>query len=176
MKKSACVVVFCMFLASASHAQQNGTDLPASKADVQRFLDAMHTRDTMMQMMTVMKNQERQMIHQEIAQQKNLPPDFEAKEDKMMDDVWNNIPFDDFVQVMIPVYQRHFTKGDMDALVAFYDSPTGQKMVKELPAITAETMQASSGIFQKMMAQTMQRVQEQIAQVQKQNGGSIKNE
>lgn len=176
MKKTVCALVFCMFLASAGHAQQNSADAPASKADVERFLDAMHTRDMMTQMVTVMKNQEHQMTHQMITKQKNLPPDFEVKTSKMIDDMMDNMPIDDLLQAMIPVYQRHFTKGDIDALVAFYNSPTGQKMVKELPAITAESMQASSGIMQKMIAQMTQRVQDEIAQAQKQNTGSLKND
>jgi len=177
VKKSAYIVmILCMFLATATYAQQSTPDAPASKADVQRFLDVMHTRDMMSQMMTVMENQQRQMIHQEIEKQKNLPPDFEAKMDRMMDDLVANMPLDDLLQAMIPVYEKHFTKGDMDALVAFYTSPTGQKVIKEMPAVTAESMQASSGILQKLMAQTMQRVQTEIAQmVQEQNNGSIKN-
>lgn len=175
MKKSALALILCLFVSCACYAQQNAADAPASRADVQRFLDTMHTRGMMAQMMNVMKSQQRQIIHQQVEKEKNLPPDFEAKMDKMMDDIMDNMPIDDLLQAMIPVYQRHFTKGDIDALVAFYTSPTGQKMVKEMPQITAEAMQASSGIMQKMMAQTTQRIQEQIAQAQKQSAGSTRD-
>lgn len=175
MKKSALVLIFCLCATCACYAQQNTVDAPASAADVQRFLDAMHTRDMMAKMMSAIKIQQHQMIHEQIEKQKNLPPDFEAKMDDMIDQTFDNMPIDDLLQVTIPVYQKHFTKGDMDALVAFYTSPTGQKMVKELPEITAESMQASSGIIQKMMAQTTQRIQEQIAQAQKQSAGSTKD-
>jgi uncharacterized protein len=154
---------------------QNAADAPASREDVQRWLDAMHTRDMTTKMMDMMATQTRQIEHAEIEKQKNLPPDFEAKMDKMMDDMFKNFPIDDLWQVMIPVYQRHFTKGDMDAFVVFYSSPTGQKLVRELPAVTAESMHVSQGIMQKMMARVMQRVQDQIAQMQKQNDGSTKN-
>jgi uncharacterized protein len=175
MRKSAYALALCLLLIPTTYAQQNAADAPASKADVQRFLDAMHSRDMLTKMMAAVKNQQRQMIHEQLEKQKNLPPDFEAKMDDMMDSIFDNMPIDDFLQVMVPVYQKHFTKGDMDAFVAFYSSPTGQKLVRELPAVTAESMQASQGIVQKMMAQVMQRVQDQIAQVQKQNDGSSKN-
>ena len=56
---------------------------------------------------------------------------------------------------MTPVYQKHFTKGNIDDLLAFYSTPTGQKVVKELPAISTEAMQAATPIYQKMMANTM---------------------
>jgi hypothetical protein len=81
------------------------------------------------------------------------------------------MPVDELIDVMIPVYQKHFTKGDMDALVAFYSSPTGEKMVKEMPAIMSESMQAASGILQEMMAKMTQRVNDEIAQMQKSDDG-----
>jgi hypothetical protein len=43
---------------------------------------------------------------------------------------------------MIPIYQRHFTKTEIDALSAFFSSPPGQKYLHEIPAVTAETMKA----------------------------------
>ena len=73
---------------------------------------------------------------------------------------------------MTPVYQKHLTKGDVDALVTFYSSPTGQKVLKEMPAMTGEAMQASSGIMKKMMAQAQERVQTEIAQMQKETEGN----
>jgi uncharacterized protein len=49
---------------------------------------------------------------------------------------------DEMLNDMIPIYQRHFTKSDIDALIAFYSSPAGQKFLHETPAVTAETMRA----------------------------------
>jgi hypothetical protein len=68
------------------------------------------------------------------------------------------------------VYQKHLTKGDVDALVTFYSSPTGQKILKDMPAMSAEAMQAASPIIQKMMVKAMDRVQEEVAQAQKASG------
>jgi hypothetical protein len=100
------------------------------------------------------------MIHEQLAKKPNLPSDFEARMDNLMDDTWKEVPSDDLLDVMIPVYQKHLTKGDVDVLVAFYAAPTGQKMLKEMPAMMSESMQAASGIIQKMMAKAMQRVDE----------------
>jgi len=44
-------------------------------------------------------------------------------------------------------------------------------MLKELPAMTAESMQAASGVIQKMMANMTQRVNDEIAQMQKADDG-----
>jgi uncharacterized protein len=39
---------------------------------------------------------------------------------------------------MVPVYQNHFTAGDVDGLLKFYRSPLGQKMTAEMPLAVAE--------------------------------------
>ena len=43
---------------------------------------------------------------------------------------------------MIPVYQKHLTKSDVDEMIKFYSTPTGQKFLREMPAMTAEGMEA----------------------------------
>ena len=50
---------------------------------------------------------------------------------------------------MVPVYQKHFTKVEMDALAEFYTAPTGQKILKEMPEVVTEAMQASSGYYKR---------------------------
>ena len=41
---------------------------------------------------------------------------------------------------MVPIYQRHFTAEDVDGLLKFYQSPLGQKVIKEMPLTMAEGM------------------------------------
>src|ERR1700735_2306053 len=171
MKRPALALLACLVLASVSFAQQNDANAPASKADIQRYLDAMHTRDMMKSMMEVMTVQMRKTVHEQLQKQQNLPADAEERLNKSTDDQLKAFPYDELIDVMIPVYQKHLTKGDVDALVAFYESPTGAKMLKEMPAMTAESMQAASGVMQKMMADATQRVNDQIAQMQKTDEG-----
>lgn len=174
MKRFALLLCLLLSFGSTAVAQQSQTasDAPASKEDIERYFDAMHVRDMMKSTMDTMTKQMHQVTHGMLQKQSSLPPDAEARLDKTTDEMFKNLPIDDLIQVMIPVYQKHLTKGDVDALVAFYSTPTGQKMIKELPAITAESMQASSGILQKMMAQATQQVQIEIAQMQKDQGGN----
>ena len=58
---------------------------------------------------------------------------------------------------MVPVYQKHLNKSDVDAMSAFYSSPTGRKLLREMPAMTAESMQAASPRIQAMMDRVMER-------------------
>jgi uncharacterized protein len=109
-----------------------------------------------------------------VQKQPNLPADAEARMDKMMDDMFKDLPIEELLQVMIPVYQKHLTKEDVEALNAFYSTPSGQRILKEMPAVTAEAMQASTGIIQKMMTKAEERMQSEMAALQKANDGNSK--
>jgi hypothetical protein len=61
------------------------------------------------------------------------------------------------MQAMVPAYQKHFTKADMDNLVAFYSSPTGEKLLREMPSIMAESMQDMMPIMTKYTESVKQR-------------------
>jgi len=107
------------------------------------------------------------MMHDELRKTPNLPPDAEEQMNKSFDKALADMPINDLLDAMEPVYAKHFTKGDIDALIAFYSTPVGKKMLAEMPAITQEAMQASFGVTQKYMDHVMEQVNQQIAQMQK---------
>jgi len=147
---------------------QTAADAPASKEDVERYLDAMHSHEMMQQMVEAMAKPMHQMMHDQYMKDKDqLPPDFEDRMSKMMDDMLKDMPMDEMMQAMVPTYQKHFTKGDMDALVAFYSGPTGQKVLRELPAVMAEAMEAMRPILSKTMDRMTERMQQEVAQMKK---------
>jgi uncharacterized protein len=147
---------------------QNPSDAPASKQDVERYLQAVHSHDTMLKMMEAMSKPLHQMAHEQCAKiQNRLPADCEAQINTLTDGMMREMPFDEMLQAMVPSYQKHFTKGDMDALVAFYSAPTGQKIMQELPAVMAEGMEAMTPIMRKAMDKMTERTQQEIAQMMK---------
>ena len=172
MKRFALSLLVVLLFTSISFAQQNPADAPASKADIERYLAAMHTSDLLKNMMATMTRQMHKTVHEMLEKQPDLPPEFEARMDKMMDDTLKDFPVDEYLQAVAPIYQKHLTKGDVDALVTFYSSPTGQKILNEMPAMTAEAMQAASPLIQKMVAKAMDRVREEVAQAQKASGAN----
>ena len=170
MKKLSLAVVLALASVSGIVAQQGPADAPASKEDIQRYLDAMHSREMMRQMVEAMIKPMHQMVHEQYIKDKNkLPADFEDRLNKMLDDQMNSYPWDQLLDAMIPVYQQHLTKGNVDALVVFYSSPTGKKMLKELPEIMGEAMQATMPIMQKQLQGMTERMQQQIAEITKES-------
>jgi hypothetical protein len=161
----------CLVFAVTGIAQQSAADAPATKEDIQKYLEVMHSREMMTKMMDAMSKPMHQMMHEQYLKDKDkLPADFEARMNKIMDDYMKNLPVEEMVQAMIPAYQKHFTKGDVDGLVAFYSSPIGQKVIQELPAITAEAMQSMMPLMRKQMDVMTHHMQEQVAQMIKESG------
>jgi hypothetical protein len=68
---------------------------------------------------------------------------------------------------MIPIYQRHFTKAEIDALIAFYSSPPGQKFLHEMPAVTSETMRAVYPRIQAEVDAALKRAEDKTGPPQK---------
>jgi uncharacterized protein len=149
-------------------AQQATADTPATKEDVEKYLQVMHSRELMTKMIDAMTKPMHQMIHEQFLKDKDkLPADFETRMNKRMDDTMKGFPWDEMLQSMVPVYQKHLTKGDIDALVAFYSSPTGQKLIQELPTITAEAMQAVMPLMRQKIDAMTQRLQQEAVQMAK---------
>jgi len=171
MKRIFLALAACLALALTGVAQQSPADAPASKEDVQKYLDVMHSREMMTKMMDAMSKPMHQMMHEQYLKDKDkLPADFEERMTKVIDDYMKSLPIEEMLQAMIPAYQKHFTKGDIDGLVAFYSSPTGQKVIRELPAITAEAMQSMMPLMRKQIDVMTERLQDQVAQMKKESG------
>ena len=114
-----------------------------SKEDVQKLFDVMASRDQMRQMMQQVFAQMRSLNREQVRKRRpDVTEEELARIDRESEDVIKNFPLDAMLSDMVPIYQRHFTKSEIDALIAFYSSPPGQKFLHEMPAVTAETMRA----------------------------------
>ncbi len=136
----------------------------ASKEDVKKLFDVMSSREQMSQMMQQLFAQMRSLNRDQI---KKRRPDVTEAELATMDresqDLIKNFPLEEMLSDMIPVYQRHFTKSEIDALTAFYSSPAGQKFIHEMPAVTAETMRAVYPRIQEEVDSALKRSEEKTA-------------
>jgi len=170
MKRVLIAVTLFLAFSGNSLAQQTDADAPATREDVQRYLDAMHSHDMMKQMVEAMSKPLHNMVHEDYMKNRGkLPPDFEARMDKIMDDMLMSMPFDEMMDAMVPTYQKHFTRGELDALTAFYSSPTGQKILREMPAIMSEAMESMMPIMRKNIERMTEDVQQQAAEMLKES-------
>jgi len=165
----AAALAFCTPLPGfAQQTAQTASDAPATKEDIQEYLDVMHSREMMTKMVDAMSAPMHKMLHEQYLKDKDkLPPDFEARMTTMIDDWMKSFPWDEMLDSMVPVYQKHFTKGDVSALIAFYSTPTGQKLLRDMPVIMQEAMESMMPLMQKQMQAMNARVQQEVAQMMK---------
>jgi hypothetical protein len=162
MKRFVSFAAVVVFLSWSCFAQTSADDTPATKADVERYIQIVNSHDMMKKMAAGMTQGMHQMMHEQyLKHQADLPADFESKMNTMMDEMLADMPFDEMMQSIAPVYQKYLTKGDVDNLVAFYSSPTGAKLLREMPAIMAEAMQNMMPILTKYMETVQQRLEKE---------------
>ena len=78
-----------------------------------------------------------QVMNQLVPALKQMAPD-------APEEFWQNFmaefSADELIQLTIPVYQKHLSQDDIDALNKFYDTAAGQNMIKAQPMIMQESM------------------------------------
>lgn len=170
MKKFTVAVtaLFTMVVASISWAQEpSNSDVP-DRADVMKFLESTHAKAQMIQTLQTMEKQMRLGAEQGFKQRvPDATPEQIAKVDQLFDGIFQGLPIDEMVDAIVPIYQKHLTKADLAAVTAFYSSPSGQKILHELPAIMSESMQAGGEIGRRAFAAKSQEMDAKIAALAK---------
>ena len=159
------IAVACLAFAAPCLGQN--ADEPASRDDVILYLRTMRSHDMFERTMEVQSQSMQQLIREQILKDKGaLPPKFDTTMKKAMDDLVKQMPIDDIVQAMIPAYQKHFTKAEIEAMNTFYSSPVGQKVLQELPAVIQEGNQAAMPIISQYLTDWRRRMEKEMKQLE----------
>jgi uncharacterized protein len=173
MRKFFVAALCIVCTAGAAWAQEPAANSMPTHQQVMRLLELTHARDQMKLTMANFTTQVKQGAREGF---KSKVPNATEQQLRALDSVWDDsfsdIPYDEMLEAMIPIYQRHLTKSDVDGLIAFYSSPLGAKVLRELPAITTEAMQASGAIMQKRLPEIMKRMDARMQQMVEANHGS----
>jgi hypothetical protein len=73
----------------------------------------------------------------------------EAAATEIAQQTMKSMPVDEVIEAIIPIYRQHLTHSDIKAINEFYSTPTGQKLLKDSPAMMTESMQAAQAIVKK---------------------------
>jgi hypothetical protein len=79
----------------------------------------------------------------------SLPPGF-------IDRFKQNVQPDALVELIVPIYMKHLDRETIIAAIRFYGSAPGQRIVKTLPAVTAESMEAGKAWGAELARKTLQ--------------------
>src|ERR1051325_3059120 len=190
MRKAMCLFVF-MTAALPALAQQSVAEAAAqakSKAamapdapsheQVITLLNLLQIRKNMAVMMEGMKQAMKEGAEQGFRERipDPTPQQLQAL-NGMVDDIMADLPIDEMVEAMVPIYQRHFTRSDIEEVIRFYSSAVGQKLLREQPQMIQEGMQAGAQLQQQRMGQGMEKIRERtekMAEEQEKSGAPKK--
>jgi uncharacterized protein len=174
MKSRTAIVSLLIGMLVSPLCAQTAADSPATRDEILALFNLMHVREQVQPAMEFVARQQRAIIHDNLKRQTpRISPENLAKLDQFTADIMKELPVDGMLEDMIPVYQKHLTRSDVDAMSAFYSSPTGQKLLREMPAMTTESMQAASPRIQALMDQVMERARA-MAKEDEQKGATPK--
>jgi len=66
---------------------------------------------------------------------------------------------DDLINLVVPIYAKHLSHDDVRALLTFYESPIGKKMIAVQPAVMAESMQVGQAWGQEIAMRVVSKMQ-----------------
>lgn len=152
---TACFALLLCLAAPAAMAAQ------PSDAQVDKLLEVMRARATVDAMLPQVAASQRQMVAQMTASQQ-LTPEQQAKLDqtleKSMASIGRAMSWDKLEPVYRDIYRQTFTGEDMDAMIGFYSSPAGQKLLDKMPQLMQNTM---TGV-QKLLVPMLEDMQREI--------------
>ena len=129
--------------------------LPADAASREQLMELFDVLEVTQQMNSILETMEKSMRQNQPASA-SLSEQQKADLDKLNKDMYvkvlNSDLLSNLIEQMIPVYQRHFTHADVDAIINFYSSAVGQKLLHEQPSILQELMP-------KVMSQAQEKMQ-----------------
>jgi len=117
---------------------------PAEVAAIHHLMDITQTTKLGDNIRTYIENQLRSVMG------RALPPDQLPKfMDTFNEKITSDAPTTAVIDATVPIYAHAFSKDDITALIQFYESPLGQRVVKALPQVSQQSEQAGMQIEQK---------------------------
>ena len=159
--------------ASAAKKRASSQGIPAgapTREEVLKLFDLLQINKTMEIAVKTARAQSRDMAEQMIQER---APDATLEQKKQLEAMINDVldqalgpaAIQQIMDATVPVYQKHLTKADLKAMIDFYTSPIGKKILREQPAMVEESMQAATGIQQRIARTMFQRIDQRMQEI-----------
>jgi uncharacterized protein len=164
MKRIGQLFLLVLLALGPAWAQDASTnDAPATREDIEKLFTTLHIHEQMRSIMEISTKQSMQTVREGLKQKlPNLTDNDLDRATAMTNTLLKSMDLEGMLDDMIPVYQRHLTKADVAAMSAFYETPTGQKLLREQPAMTAEAMKAVQPRMEKMLSNLMDQAEKTV--------------
>ncbi len=149
-------------------------DQQATKEQLTKLFEVMRLRQQFASMTKMMPAIVQQQVHEQISETaaaipggNQLTPTQQAALEKIMtkymDKAASIYPAEEMANDAMSIYQRHMSRSDVDAYIAFYSSPAGQHLLDAQPIIMKEYMPV---VTEKVKARTQQLYAEMAVDLQ----------
>jgi hypothetical protein len=117
----------------------------ASREQIMKLLDLLQVPDSLALTLDAMKEQMKIGALQAFREKVENPSPEQIKSvNAIVDDEFKKIGMEDLIKDVVPIYQKHLSRSDVEAVIRFYSSPVGQKIRREQPAMARESLQATA--------------------------------
>ena len=141
--RSIIVLLFSMAISLQAYAQEGD---PVKIQDIRRFFSIVNLVD--MAFVDIKNNAELQR-----RANPQIPNEFWAE-------LLNTLKPDEFIDRVVPVYDKHFTHQEIKDWISFYTSPSGQAFLKKQPVILQESMVVGQAYVQEIGGPILKRLRQ----------------
>ena len=136
---------------------------PAKEAAIRNLLELAGTSNTFQQLLAGMSNNARPMLNS------LLPPGKyrERLSQLFLQRLQSKLQFEEFVSLLIPIYDKHFSQEEIEGLIDFYQTPVGKKALSVLPQIVVESQTQGMKLGQQYGGEAMREVLQEHPDLQR---------
>ena len=97
-----------------------------------------------------------QMFDQMAAAMKTASPDG----DSFLQEFRKEMTIDKMMEIAVASYEKYLSRDDVRAMIRFYDSPAGRRLVEAMPKITSEMATQSMALSQEIARKLIEKAKE----------------
>jgi len=139
-------------------------DATKNKALAEKLVDTMKLSQTMTRSLDMMKKMQMDMMSKRL-KGKDLQ-NMEEFNRSMMELVSRELSWENLKVPFINIYAESFTTEELDAMIKFYESPIGKKLLDKQPELQQKAMQLVQSIMMRLMPE-MEKMAKEFAEKQK---------
>lgn len=148
--------VFLNVLIATSSVQAQSD--PPSTAKIEELIKLMKLDTQITAMMPVMKKQVGDLLRQLAP---GITDEHFAVALQAISEQFDRMP-SIFVRFVAPIYQKHLSRDDVDALIVFYKSPAGRSIVEKMPMISQESQVVAVEIGKRLGEQAFEEAKKRL--------------
>jgi hypothetical protein len=164
LKSKKYLLLLLIFLATPAFA----ADTPPSEESIKRLLVVTNAKKIADDMMSQMDGGMRNAIKQAL-QGKTVTPDqqkvFDNMQNKIDDLLKQELNWESLEPLYIQIYRESFTQEEISGILAFYETPVGQALIKKMPIVMQKSMEDMQKRMGTLLPKLQKIQQETLAQL-----------